>query len=55
MAVLVGDTAREAEVLAALRARFGPLKAPKSLIWRTDWPILASGKTDLVRLAGEIV
>ena len=36
--------------LAALRQKLGPLKAPKSLIWREDWPMLASGKTDLKAL-----
>jgi len=44
-----GDTA---QVLAALRARFGPLIAPKRVQWRGDWPVLASGKPDLVALAG---
>ena len=54
VAVLMGDAAQEGAILATLRARFGPLKAPKSLIWRADWPMLASGKTDLARLAGDI-
>jgi long-chain acyl-CoA synthetase len=49
-AVLMG-TADEAQVLAALRARFGALVAPKRLRWRSDWPVLASGKTDLISLA----
>jgi long-chain acyl-CoA synthetase len=49
-AVLMG-TADETQVLAALRARFGALIAPKRLRWRSDWPVLASGKTDLISLA----
>lgn len=47
VAVLQGDPSREADILAALRRVLGPLKSPKVLIWRTDWPTLASGKTDL--------
>ncbi|MGV8987986.1 MAG: AMP-binding protein [Cypionkella sp.] len=54
VAVLMGDASQEASILAALRARFGPLKAPKVLIWRGDWPMLASGKTDLAQLAKDI-
>jgi long-chain acyl-CoA synthetase len=53
MAVLQGDPAAETAILAALRARFGPLKAPKALIWRDAWPVLASGKTDLAALQAE--
>ena len=53
IAVLLGDPAQEAAILAAARARLGTLKAPRALIWRQDWPVLASGKPDLVRLAGE--
>jgi long-chain acyl-CoA synthetase len=50
IAVLQGDGAQEAAILAALRQALGPLKAPRSLIWRQDWPMLASGKTDLKAL-----
>lgn len=46
VAVVRGD-ADEAVVLAALRARLGSLRAPKRVIWRQDWPVLPSGKTDL--------
>lgn len=48
-----GDPAREAALLAAARARFGPLKAPRAVIWRGDWPVSAAGKTDLNRLQAE--
>ncbi len=47
VAFVMGDRTGEATILAALRRRFGALKAPKALIWREDWPMLASGKTDL--------
>ena len=47
VAVVEGDRAFEAQILAKARAVFGPLKAPRRLIWRQDWPMLASGKTDL--------
>lgn len=40
-------------ILRATRDRFGPLKAPRALMWRADWPELASGKPDLARLAAE--
>lgn len=50
VAVLQGDPAREASILGGLRKRLGPTKAPKSLIWKDDWPVLASGKTDLKAL-----
>jgi long-chain acyl-CoA synthetase len=53
VAVLQGEPAREAEILAACRGQFGSLKAPRAVIWRDDWPVLASGKTDLRRLASE--
>jgi long-chain acyl-CoA synthetase len=46
-AVLLGDRGQEAAVLAAGRARFGALKAPRRVRWRDDWPLLPSGKTDL--------
>ena len=54
VAVLVGERAREAEIHAALRARFGTLVAPKALIWREDWRTLPSGKTDLLALAKDL-
>ena len=47
VAVVQGDQAQEAQILARGRAVFGALKAPRRLIWRDDWPMLASGKTDL--------
>ena len=43
----------EAAILAALRQAFGPLKAPKRLIWLQDWPCLPSGKTDFARLGAQ--
>ena len=46
-AVAMGDPAQEAAILGALRAALGPLKAPRRIVWRSDWPTLASGKTDL--------
>lgn len=53
VAVVMGDSRREVAILQAGRERFGPLKAPRALFWRGDWPMLGSGKTDLVRLAAE--
>ncbi|MDZ4088390.1 MAG: AMP-binding protein [Tabrizicola sp.] len=50
IAVLQGDPALAKGILFALRTQLGPLKSPKSLIWRQDWPVLASGKTDLKAL-----
>ena len=54
VAVLQGDPMQEPTILATLRAKLGPLKAPKSLIWRDDWPMLASGKTDLKALEASL-
>ncbi|MFN3282057.1 MAG: AMP-binding protein [Tabrizicola sp.] len=54
VAVVQGDRAQEAAILAALRAELGPTRAPKALVWREDWPVLASGKTDLRRLEAEL-
>lgn len=54
VAAVMGDPAQEAAVMAALRARLGPLKAPRRLHWRADWPLLPSGKSDLARLAREL-
>ncbi len=51
-AVCQGDRGAEAAVLAALRAEFGPMKAPRRIDWRKDWPVLPSGKTDLRALEG---
>lgn len=50
VAVLLGESAEEPAILAAARASLGSLRAPKALIWRKDWPELASGKTDLLAL-----
>ncbi|WP_309666482.1 AMP-binding protein [Tabrizicola sp.] len=50
LAVLQGDPLTEPAIMAALRRELGPLKAPKALIWRQDWPTLPSGKTNLVAL-----
>lgn len=54
VAVLQGDRSAEAAILAACRGRLGALIAPKAVIWVEKWPVLASGKTDLVRLAREV-
>ena len=54
VAALQGDAGQEAAILQALRGRLGPLKAPKRLIWLEDWPVLASGKTDLVAIAERV-
>jgi long-chain acyl-CoA synthetase len=50
LAVANGNAACEPAILAATRAEFGPLKSPRRIIWRDDWPMLASGKTDLAEL-----
>ena len=44
VAMVHGERAVEADVLAALRTQVGPLKAPKALIWQEDWPVLPSGR-----------
>jgi long-chain acyl-CoA synthetase len=54
VALVQGNPAQEAAILVALRARLGPLKSPKALIWQTDWPELASGKTDLRALEARL-
>jgi len=54
VAVAQGDPARTAPLLRAARARFGPLAAPRRILWRSDWPELPSGKTDLGRLLREM-
>jgi long-chain acyl-CoA synthetase len=53
VAVIQGQAAQEDLILAACRAHLGALKAPRAVIWREAWPVLASGKTDLRRLALE--
>ena len=54
IAVLQGDRAREAAILATLRAELGPTRAPKAVVWRQDWPVLPSGKTDLRALEADL-
>lgn len=54
VALIKGDRAQNAAILAAGRLQFGPLKAPRALIWCDDWPCLASGKPDLVALARRV-
>ncbi len=51
VAVVLGDVAQEAAILAATRRQFGALAAPRAVIWREGWPVLASGKTDLLAIA----
>jgi long-chain acyl-CoA synthetase len=51
-AIAQGDPSKEAAVLTALRAALGPLKAPRRIVWRADWPVTASGKTDFAALGG---
>ena len=41
-----------AALLAACRRRLGPLKTPRRVLQVGDWPLLASGKTDLAALQG---
>jgi long-chain acyl-CoA synthetase len=54
-AVLQGDPAQEPAILAAMRAQFGALAAPRRLHWRETWPMLASDKPDLRALAQGIL
>jgi long-chain acyl-CoA synthetase len=54
VALVQGDPASEAAILAAVRGALGPLKAPRALIWQDDWPSLASGKTDLKALEARL-
>ena len=54
VAVIQGDQGYEGQILAQARRIFGPLKAPKFIIWRQDWPQLPSGKTDLRVLQVEV-
>jgi len=39
------------EIQRHCRAAFGPLIAPRRVLFKTDWPLLPSGKTDLNALA----
>ena len=54
VAVVQGDPASEATILAALRSALGATKAPKALIWIEDWPVLPSGKPDLAARAAVV-
>jgi long-chain acyl-CoA synthetase len=47
--VMGGDPAA---LLAACHQRLGPLKTPRRVHLVADWPLLASGKTDLAALQG---
>ncbi len=51
VAHLQGDAQAGEAILRALRLRLGPMIAPRALIWHEEWPMLASGKTDLAALA----
>jgi hypothetical protein len=53
VAILQGDRAEEPAILAALRRQLGSTVAPKRLIWQADWPLLPSGKTDLMALRAQ--
>jgi long-chain acyl-CoA synthetase len=53
VAILQGDRAEEPAILAALRRQLGSTVAPKRLIWQADWPLLPSGKTDLLALRAQ--
>lgn len=54
VAVVQGDPSQQEAILMAARARLGPLIAPRALIWVDDWPLLGSGKTDLVALQARV-
>jgi long-chain acyl-CoA synthetase len=54
VALVQGDPSLESTILTDLRRRLGPLKAPKALMWQQDWPVLASGKTDLGALEARL-
>lgn len=54
IAFVMGDRAQQVAILSATRAQFGPLKCPRRVVWRSDWPSLASGKTDLAALAKDL-
>ncbi|MDQ2064910.1 AMP-binding protein [Xinfangfangia sp. CPCC 101601] len=51
-AVVQGDPAQEAALMAALRAQLGAMKAPRSIRFLTDWPVTSAGKTDLAAVRG---
>jgi long-chain acyl-CoA synthetase len=53
-AILNGDPGCEAAILAACRSTLGPLKSPKALIWRQDWPVTTSGKTDFAAITRDL-
>lgn len=53
VAVALGDPAQGDAILRAARAALGPIRAPRAILWRQDWPELPSGKPDLARLARE--
>lgn len=53
VAHLMGDAGQDQVIMAALRRALGPMVAPRRLLWRGDWPVLPSGKTDLATLAAE--
>lgn len=53
VAHLAGDPGAEPAIMAALRHELGPMVAPRRVLWRKDWPVLPSGKTDLAALAGQ--
>ncbi|MFM7444958.1 MAG: AMP-binding protein [Tabrizicola sp.] len=54
VAVVQGDAGHEVGILVTLREKLGPTRSPKALIWRDDWPVLASGKTDLKALEASL-
>jgi long-chain acyl-CoA synthetase len=54
IAILQGDPAQEAAILTTIRQHLGPLKAPRVLLWRQNWPMLPSGKTDLMALEASL-
>jgi long-chain acyl-CoA synthetase len=54
VAVVQGDRDAAPDILARLRGLLGPTRAPKSLIWCDDWPVLSSGKTDLGALEARL-
>lgn len=47
LVAVVQGAAEDAAILRACRAALGALKAPKAVYRLADWPMLASGKTDL--------
>lgn len=54
VAVVAGDPACEAAILAACRAILGALKSPRTLIWRPEFPLTAAGKTDLAAIERDL-